>query len=83
LGSNKENDGAPAPQKIGPMTLGCLKIESALHFAGGKSKSAARRRSRLLPLPCGERVGVRGFRPIRVCNPSPDRFAVDLSLWER
>jgi hypothetical protein len=31
----------------------------------------------------GERVRVRGFGPKRVYNPSPDRFAVDLSLWER
>jgi len=37
-----------------------------------------------LPLPVGERVGVRGFRTQFVCNPSPDALArVDLSLWER
>ena len=31
-----------------------------------------------LPLPAGERVGVRGFDCIG-SSPSPDRFAVDLS----
>jgi hypothetical protein len=37
-----------------------------------------------LPLPCGERVGVRGFRIQLLCNPSPDALTrVDLSLWER
>ena len=37
-----------------------------------------------LPLPGGERVGVRGFRPLKVRNPSPGALArADLSLWER
>jgi hypothetical protein len=37
-----------------------------------------------LPLPVGERVGVRGFLTLDLCNPSPDALMrVDLSLWER
>jgi hypothetical protein len=37
-----------------------------------------------LPLPCGERVGVRGILTIELRNPSPAALTrVDLSLWER